>query len=126
MQQRFTVHCLLPLALLAAPTYGRSKHIKQNVIKHTNFHDGELLSVNNTCYQWCLMCVKQASVPQSENDVFIEKAVPKSYSLPPTLHQKLTSEAQRRSAIEGRRVSASQVLLEILREKNFQSDVAES
>ena len=57
---------------------------------------------------------EQNSTPKSD-DTFIEKSVPKSYSLPSSLHKKLTAEAQRRSLLEGRRVSASQVLLEILR-----------
>ncbi len=49
----------------------------------------------------------------------IEKSVPKSYSLPASLHKKLSDEAIRRSQVEGRRVSASQVLLEILHARTF-------
>jgi len=45
----------------------------------------------------------------------LERSIPKSYSLPASMHQKLADEARRRSVAEGRRVSATQVLLEILR-----------
>lgn len=50
------------------------------------------------------------------DSLIVERSVPKSYSLPTSVHKKLADEARRRSVSEGRRVSATQVLLEILRE----------
>lgn len=49
-----------------------------------------------------------------EDDAVIEKAVSKSYSLPASVHKKVADEAKRRSKIERRRVSASQILLELI------------
>lgn len=50
----------------------------------------------------------------------LERVVPKSYSLPPSLHAKLKDEAKRRSRLAGRRVSASELLVGIV--KNWEPD----
>lgn len=53
---------------------------------------------------------------ENTDSLIVERSVPKSYSLPTSVHKQLADEARRRSMSEGRRVSATQVLLEILRE----------
>lgn len=50
----------------------------------------------------------------SIDEVGLENVVPKSYSMTPTLHRKLVDEAKRRSRLEGRRVSASQIMSELV------------
>ena len=50
-----------------------------------------------------------------DGGVAIEKSIPKSYSLPASFHKKLKDEAKKRTLDEGRRVSASQILFELIK-----------